>query len=150
MQQDELFTRRSGQVSTVLEKDTSTVVALLKRAGKWVTTTDILSTLSGAYSREWGEDLPKRYNRTHIRHIAQAAAGLITSGQKGHIYTPAATGEEVNVAAAAMMNAATGILDRRKAMLYVFHHGHVRREDPSVASRLSEATPPTNKGDTDA
>lgn len=106
--------------TTGFDDDVQLFVNLLTRSRDWITSDDIIDHIVNRLDVDGG---PKRFTKTYLRHLAKAANGRILSGQKGYKATAAGTIEEIQTEAAALLKAANGIMDRRKKLLYFFHHG---------------------------
>ena len=107
---------------TRFDQDAERLVAYLKKKPGWVK----YSALPP--ERATG----KKWSRTYVRHLAQAARGRIMSGQKGYKATANATLEEVNAEAAALLRAAMGCMTRRSDLLFCFHKGRPPVESETV------------------
>jgi len=108
---------RALQVPTAFNDDVKLMIEVMLRAQDWRTSDSLIASLKSLTSDS------RRFSKTYIRHLSKGTRGRVISGQRGYKATGYANVDEVQGAAASLLKAATGCMDRRSDILFAFHHG---------------------------
>jgi hypothetical protein len=112
--------KRDVRLRTTFDRDVEIFVDEMILVGEWLTADLVIRRIGRMISATFKSDAGAR---TYFRHLAKASRGRIISGQRGYMATAKATQKEVFEAAAGLMTAAKGCIDRRSDILFVYHHG---------------------------
>jgi len=127
---------RDAELPTTFDDDVELLVRLVEKAEIWITAVDLIRWLRA--EADGDEFETRRFTRTYLRHMAKGSRGLVISGQRGYKATRKANVEEVQETAFGYMKAASGLMDRRRDILFAFHNGRAPTE--SERKRDAEQT----------